>query len=43
MSFGDHIAENTKTDYIRPSHCTNPMIKESTYEDFINLFVNKKR
>ena len=40
--FWGHIAENTKTDYILFTHCTNPMIKESTYEDFINLFVNKK-
>ena len=40
--FWGHIAENTKTDYILFTHCTNPMIKESTYEDFISLFVNKK-
>ena len=40
MSFG-HILENTKTDYILFTHCTNDD-KESIYEDFINLFVNKK-
>ena len=40
--FWGHIADNTKTDYILFTHCTNPMIKESTYEDVINLFVNKK-
>lgn len=40
--FWGHIAENTKTDYILFTHCTNPMIKKSTYEDIINLFINKK-
>ena len=40
--FWGHIADNTKTNYILFTHCTNPMIKESTYEDAINLFVNKK-
>ena len=40
--FWGHIAENTKTEFILFTHCTNPMIKESTYEDFISLFVNKK-
>jgi CMP-N-acetylneuraminic acid synthetase len=40
--FWSHIADNTKTDYILFTHCTNPMIKESTYEDVINLFVNKR-
>lgn len=40
--FWGHIADNTKTNYILFTHCTNPMIKESTYEDVINLFVNKK-
>ena len=40
--FWGHIAENTKTEFILFTHCTNPMIKESTYEDFISLFVNKR-
>tara|TARA_B100001063_G_C16766102_1_gene558717 strand:- start:472 stop:1152 length:681 start_codon:yes stop_codon:yes gene_type:complete len=40
--FWGHIAENTKTDYILFTHCTNPLIKESTYEEFISLFVKKK-
>ena len=40
--FWGHIAENTKTEFILFTHCTNPMIKENTYEDFISLFVNKR-
>lgn len=40
--FWGHIAENTKTEFILFTHCTNPMIKENTYEDFITLFVNKR-
>jgi len=40
--FWGHIASNTKTDYILFTHCTNPLIKESTYEEFINIFLKKK-
>jgi CMP-N-acetylneuraminic acid synthetase len=40
--FWGHIAENTETDYILFTHCTNPMIKMKTYEDIINLFISKK-
>ncbi len=40
--FWGHIAENTKTDFILFTHCTNPLIKVSTYEEFINLFLEKK-
>ena len=40
--FWGHIAENTKTEFILFTHCTNPMIKENTYEDFISLFVDKR-
>jgi CMP-N-acetylneuraminic acid synthetase len=40
--FWAHIAENTKSDYILFTHCTNPLIKEKTYEEFINLFLEKK-
>ena len=40
--FWGHIAENTKTEYILFTHCTNPLIKVSTYEDFINYFVKTK-
>jgi N-acylneuraminate cytidylyltransferase len=41
--FWGHIAENTKTEYILFTHCTNPLIKESTYEDFINFFVKNRQ
>ncbi len=41
--FWGHIAENTKTEYILFTHCTNPLIKVSTYEDFINFFLKKKK
>ena len=40
--FWGHIAENTKSDYILFTHCTNPLIKVSTYEDFINFFVKNR-
>ena len=30
--FWAHIADNTKTDYILFTHCTNPLIKEKTYD-----------
>ena len=41
--FWAHIAENTKTEYILFTHCTNPLIRASTYEDFINLFLKRKQ
>ena len=41
--FWGHIAENTKTEYILFTHCTNPLIKVSTYEDFINYFVKNRQ
>ena len=41
--FWGHIAENTKTEYILFTHCTNPLIKVSTYEDFINFFVKNRQ
>ena len=40
--FWGHVAENTKTDYILFTHCTNPLIKVKTYEDFIDFFLKKK-
>ena len=39
--FWGHIAENTKTDYILFTHCTNPLIKASTYEAFVNFVKNR--
>ena len=35
--FWAHIAENTKTEYILFTHCTNPLIKEETYESMIEF------
>jgi len=40
--FWKHIAENTKTEYILFTHCTNPMIKSETYEDMIKIFQKEK-
>ena len=40
--FWGHIAENTKTKYILFTHCTNPLIKPSTYENMIKTFLNNK-
>ena len=35
--FWGHIAENTKSEYILFTHCTNPLIKRDTYESMICL------
>lgn len=40
--FWAHIADNTKTDYILFTHCTNPLIKEKTYDSMIDFFVKEK-
>ena len=40
--FWGHIAENTKTDYILFTHCTNPLVKSNTYENMIKTFLKKK-
>ena len=37
--FWGHIAENTKTDYILFTHCTNPLVKSNTYENMIKTFL----
>ena len=36
--FWQHIAENTKSEYIMFTHCTNPFVKIKTYEKFIKIF-----
>ena len=36
--FWKNIAENTKSKFILFTHCTNPLIKKSTYERFIETF-----
>ena len=40
--FWAHIADNTKTDYILFTHCTNTLIKEKTYDSMIDFFVKEK-
>ena len=40
--FWCHIAENTKTEYILFTHCTNPLIKVDTYEKMIEIFYKEK-
>ena len=40
--FWKHIAENTKSEFILFTHCTNPMIKPETYEDMIKIFQKNK-
>ena len=39
--FWKHIPQNTKSDYILFTHCTNPLIKVSTYINFIKNFIIK--
>lgn len=41
--FWAHIAENTKTEYILFTHCTNPLIKEETYDSMIEFFLKEKK
>ena len=40
--FWSNIAKNTNSKYIMFTHCTNPMVTEKTYNDFINIFFKKK-
>ncbi len=40
--FWAHIAENTKSEYILFTHCTNPLIKQETYESMIQIFTKEK-
>ena len=40
--FWSNIAKNTNSKYIMFTHCTNPLIKEKTYNDFINVFKKNK-
>ena len=40
--FWQNVAENTDSEYIIFTHCTNPMIKVSTYEDTIKKFQDFK-
>tara|TARA_B100001939_G_scaffold264927_1_gene232184 strand:+ start:1147 stop:1815 length:669 start_codon:yes stop_codon:yes gene_type:complete len=38
--FFQNMAETTDTDYLIYSPCTAPLVKESTYYDFVNRFIN---
>ncbi len=40
--FWAHIAENTKSEYIMFTHCTNPLIKLETYEAMVEFFEKQK-
>lgn len=40
--FWSDIAKNTNSKYIMFTHCTNPMVKESTYREFIRAFKKNK-
>jgi len=40
--FWAHIAENTKTEYILFTHCTNPLIKEETYDSMIDFSIKEQ-
>lgn len=42
--FWSNIAKNTNSKYIMFTHCTNPMVTEKTYNDFVKIFkkYNKK-
>tara|TARA_B100000795_G_scaffold242860_1_gene206381 strand:- start:268 stop:933 length:666 start_codon:yes stop_codon:yes gene_type:complete len=42
--FWSNIAKNTNSKYIMFTHCTNPMVREKTYNDFVKIFkkYNKK-
>lgn len=40
--FWSNIAKHTDSKYIMFTHCTNPMIKGSTYKNFIKIFFKNK-
>lgn len=40
--FWSDIAKNTNSKYIMFTHCTNPMVKKKTYEEFIKAFKKNK-
>ena len=40
--FWSNIAKNTNSKYIMFTHCTNPLVKEKTYREFISLFNKNK-
>ena len=40
--FWSNIAKHTNSHYIMFTHCTNPMVKEKTYREFIKIFKKNK-
>ena len=40
--FWSNIAKHTDSKYIMFTHCTNPMITENTYRNFIKIFLKNK-
>ena len=40
--FWSDIAKNTNSKYIMFTHCTNPIVKENTYREFIKVFKKNK-
>tara|TARA_A100001035_G_C27773434_1_gene497644 strand:+ start:57 stop:725 length:669 start_codon:yes stop_codon:yes gene_type:complete len=40
--FWSNIAKNTNSRYIMFTHCTNPLVKEKTYREFIGVFKKYK-
>ena len=41
--FWSNIAENTDSEYMMFTHCTNPLILESTYNNIIEIFEKSKK
>lgn len=41
--FWSNIAKNTKSKYIMFTHCTNPMVTEKTYREFVKVFEKNKK
>ena len=36
--FWSNIAKNTNSKYIMFTHCTNPLVKKNTYQNFLKIF-----
>lgn len=41
--FWSNIAKNTQSKYIMFTHCTNPMVTEKTYREFVKVFEKNKK
>ena len=40
--FWSNVAKHTNSKYIMFTHCTNPLVKEKTYNEFIKIFKKNK-